>query len=345
MNKKLILSVLVTILLTQSGVAQLTNQSVSKAGTSAATFLQIPVGARAVGMGGAFVSVADDITSLYWNPAGSARLQYREVMFSHIDWIADIRFDFAAVAVPIPRLGTLGISFSSMSMDDMLVRTVERPDGTGELFSSGSIAIGIHYARSLTDKFSIGATAKYISERIWDMRASGFAIDFGALFTTDFLNGMRIGASMTNFGSDMQMSGRNTRMHGRIDDRKQGSTDRVPMHIEMNSWPLPLGFQFGVANDFIKTEMHILTVSVDAHYPSNNYQSMNIGGEYGFNNIIFFRAGYQSLFLQDAEGGLTFGAGFHYDLFGGNVRTKVDYGYRDFSRLKEIHILSVAILF
>ncbi len=345
MKKIIVLLCAALILLVQSGLAQFTGQSVSKAGTSAAAFLQIPIGARAVGMGGAFVAIADDITSLYWNPAGSARLQYREVIFSHIDWIADIRFDYAAVAVPVPRFGTLGISFSSMSMDDMMVRTVERPEGTGEMFSSGSIAIGVHYSRNLTDRFSIGATAKYVSERIWDMRAAGFAIDFGALFTTDFLNGMRIGAAMTNFGTDMQMSGRNTRMHGRIDERKQGTTDRVPLNIEMNKWPMPLSFQFGLANDFVRTEMHLLTVSMDAHYPSNNFQSMNVGGEYGFNDLLFFRAGYQSLFLQDAEGGLTFGAGVHADLFGGNVRAKVDYGYRDFSRLKEIHVLSVAILF
>ncbi len=325
--------------------AQPTGRNVSKSGTTAATFLQIPVGARGIGMGGAFVGTADDITSLYWNPAGSARLQNREVMFSHIDWIADANFDYGAVGIPLADIGTIGLSFTSVTMDEMLVRTVERPEGTGELFSAGSIAIGIHYARNLTDRFSIGFTGKYIHEHIWDMSAQGFALDFGTLFTTDFLNGMRIGAVITNFGTDMQLSGRNTLQYGRIDDRKQGSNERIPFHIEMEKWPLPLNFQFGVATDFIKNDVHLLTIAIDALHPSNNFQSINVGGEYGFQNLIFLRGGFHSLFLQDNEGGLTLGLGLLADLFGGNVKSRVDYAYRDFGRLREVHVFNVSVLF
>ncbi len=342
--RKIVYFLFLSVLIMSQINAQPTGRNVSKAGTSAATFLQIPVGARAIGMGGAFVAIADDITSFYWNPAGSSRLDKREVTFNHIDWIADITYDYAAVAVPLPQFGTLGLSFTSMNMDDMMVRTVENPDGTGEMFSSGSIAIGVHYSRNLTDRFSIGFSAKYISERIWDMTAQGFAVDFGTLFITDFLNGMRIGAALTNFGTELQMSGRNTRTHGRIDDRKEGSADRVPFHIEMDSWPMPLGFQFGIATDAFRTEQHVLTVAVDALHPSNNFQSVNTGLEYGFNQTIFFRGGYQSLFLPESEGGLTMGAGLQANMFG-DIISKIDYSYRDFGRLRAIHVFNVSVLF
>ena len=117
---------------------------VSKVGTTAAPFLEIPVGARAIGMGGAFVGTSDDVTALYWNPAGVARLNRSEAMFAHAEWIADMKFDYAGVALSLEEFGWIGLSFTSLSMGDMLVRTVDQPEGTGEVFDAGSFAAGIH---------------------------------------------------------------------------------------------------------------------------------------------------------------------------------------------------------
>ncbi len=320
-------------------------QSVSKAGTTSAVFLEIPAGARAIAMGGAFVATANDVSSLYWNVAGIARLYRNEALFSHNAWLADTRFDFAALAVPLESFGTLGLSFTSLSMDDMIVRTVERPEGTGELFSAGSFAVGVHYARNLSEQFSIGFTAKYISESIWNMRAQAFAIDVGTLFTTHFLNGMRIGAQISNFGTDMKLSGRDTRTFHPIDPNKLGSNDRIPQNIEMDSWHLPLNFQFGVALDAINSDDHLLTLALDALHPTANYESMNVGFEYGFRNTFFVRAGFRSLFLQDREGGLSAGAGVLTSLFGEQIKGRVDYAFQDFGRLKSVHVLAVSVLF
>src|SRR2546426_9881997 len=99
---------------------------VSKTSTNAAVFLEIPVGATAIGMGGAFVSIANDATSLYWNPAGSALLTQNQFVAVHTGWIAQTRFDFGGVVVPLGGFGTLGVSFTSLSMDDMKIRTMEQ---------------------------------------------------------------------------------------------------------------------------------------------------------------------------------------------------------------------------
>jgi hypothetical protein len=322
-----------------------TGGDVSKVGTSAAPFLEIPVGARAIGMAGAFVGTSDDVTALYWNPAGIARLNQSEALFTHTEWIADMQFDYAGLALSLEGFGWLGLSFTSLSMGDMLVRTVDQPEGTGELFDAGSFAMGVHYARSLSDKFSIGFTAKYVSERIWNMQAHAFAVDVGTLFVTNFLNGMRIGATVSNFGTDMRLEGRDTRTFHPIDPTNTGGNDRIPQNIELDSWHLPLNFQFGVAVDVIKTEDHQLTVAIDALHPTDNNESMNVGAEYGFQRIFFVRGGYQSLFLTDAEGGLSLGTGILAPLFGATTKARVDYAYTDLGRLQAVHVFAVSVLF
>ena len=85
-------------------------QKVTKVGTTAAKFLSIPVGARALGMGGAFVGVANDASAMYWNPAGMARATQAEVQLNHAAWLADIDFNWGGVLLPVGDFGTVGVS-------------------------------------------------------------------------------------------------------------------------------------------------------------------------------------------------------------------------------------------
>jgi len=219
---------------------------VSKTGTAAATFLEIPVGAAGIGMGGAFVSIANDATALYWNPSGCASLQQSEFLAVHTNWIVDTKFDFGAFVLPLGDFGALGVSVTSLSMADMKVRTVDLPEGTVEFFSAAYLAAGLSYSRRLTDRFSIGFTGKYIQESIWHETANAFALDAGTTFRTDLFGGMMIGAAISNFGTAMKLSGRDTRQFIRVDPTVTGSTDRIPVNIEIDSWELPLSIQFSV---------------------------------------------------------------------------------------------------
>ena len=318
---------------------------VSKTATNAAVFLEIPVGAGAIGMGSAFVSVANDATSLYWNPAGSASLTQNQFVAVHTGWIAGTRFDFGGFVLPLGTFGTLGLSFTSLSMDDMKVRTVELPEGTGEFFSAGDMAAGISYARKLTDRFSIGFTGKYIRQSIWHESAEAFALDAGTTFKTDLFGGMTIGATLSNFGTNMQLAGRDTRTFIRVDPTKQGSNDKIPTDIELESWSLPLLFQFGVSTDVLKSETARWTVAADALHPSDDYESMNVGTEFAWQEYLFIRGGYQSLFLADHEGGLSLGVGVASSSLIGSIAIKFDYAYRDMGRLESVHTFSVAAQF
>ncbi len=345
MKKTLVGMLFAGLLLPAAGAGQGTN-NVSKTGTAAATFLEIPVGAPAVAMGGAFVSLTNDATSLYWNVAGIALMTQNQVIASHTNWIAETRFDYAALVLPLGGFGTLGFSITSLSMDDMKVRTVEKPEGTGEFFGANDIAVSVSYARQLNERFQIGFSAKYIQQTIWHENANAFAVDIGTLFRTDLIGGLTIGASLSNFGTSMKLAGRDTREFGRINPTILGSNEQVPSNLELESWDLPLLFQIGMSTCPIKSDEYRWTIAVDALHPSDNYESLNVGTELAFRDILFLRGGYQSLFLQAHEGGLTLGMGLSSSMFfSQDTRVMFDYAYCDMGRLEAVHVFSLGVRF
>lgn len=345
---------IVVLILTVIWMPQL--HAVSKVGTTAAPFLKIGVGSRAIGMGGAFVAVANDVSALYWNPAGIARLGRNEAIMLHTEWLADISFDYAGVSVDMGNLGAIGFALTSVTMAEMKVRTELQPEGTGEWFDAGDICGSLSYARSLTDRFAIGMNFKYIRQTIWHMASSGFAWDVGTVFTTQF-NGMRLGMSITNFGPNMRMEGRDTKEYIDINPSANGSNDQIPANRQLESWALPITFRVGIAFEPIQTANNRLTVAVDAIHPNDNSESVNLGFEYGFHNWVFLRMGWQALFLPDderggfmssTEGGDVYpsniGLGFTYS-FSRVLKLKVDYAYADFGRLDNAQRFSLGIEF
>jgi len=335
------LIILLTILLPFQSQAQ----EVTKVGTTAAKVLSIPVGSRTLGMGGAFVAVANDASAMYWNPAGLSKLYQYEVLLAHSEWLADISFDYIGVVLPLGRLGTFGLNFTSMSMGEMDVTSEEDPEGAmGETFSAGSIVFGACYSRGLTDRFSIGANIKYISESIWNCSASGLAIDIGTLFTTP-LKGLRLGASISNFGQKMQISGDDLLVQKDIDERISGNVESVNAYLATEKFDLPLHLQIGIAFEAINTEMNRLTLAVDGIHPNDNTESVNVGLEWAtLRELITFRAGYKSLFLKDSEEKLTVGGGFNYGKLA-NFKLSVDYAFQQFTHLNDIHNFSLSLKF
>lgn len=312
-----------------------------KTGTTVAPLLKMGVGPRAVAMGGAFTATSNDITAAYWNPGGLSEIGGSEAFFNHANWFADINIDYAAFASTIADFGTVGAFVSVLSTEKMMVRTEDKPEGTGEMFKYGSMVIGLSYAKSLTDQFSIGFNAKYITEDIWHMNATGFALDIGTLYKMNILNEVRIAASISNFGTKMRLEGRD------ILDMKQvgtGAGNLIRSNIEMESFDLPLLFRFGLANDIIKSESSRLTLAVDAIHPNDHTEYINTGMEYSWNEMVSLRAGYNSLFEQNTEKGLTLGVGFNYRALDA-LNIRFDYAYEDMHRLTEVHYFGIGVKF
>ena len=342
MKKKACLIYIILISIISTSANSQTNRDVTKVGTTAASFLEIGIGSRAVGMGEAFTAIANDAAAIYWNPSVIAQLQQNEAILLHTDWLADINFEFAALSLSLGTAGVLGLSITSMNMGDMPVRTIDEPDGTGERYSVADWAVGITYAKNITDRFSLGATVKYIHQQIWHMNAAAVAFDVGTLFTTDF-NNMKIGMAISNFGNKMQLRGKDAQYYYDIDEDKYGNNDKIPCHLDTDKWALPLIFRVGVAMDILHSDVNRITIAVDALHPNNNTESVNLGMEYSFNEFFFSRCGYNSMFEQDGEGGATFGGGIYTRLGATNI--KFDYSYSDHGRLLNAQRFCVGLVF
>lgn len=332
---------IVSVLLSVPLHAQIA-RSTSRVGTTAAQFLKIGAGARALGLGGAFVAVEGDINSVYWNPAGIARIANNgSATFNHADWLAGMNYDFVAAALHVGDLGTLALNVVSFGVPEDIVRTLQNEQGDGRRFDASSVAFGLSYARNLTDRFSMGVTVKYINERIWNEKASGFALDVGTLFITPF-NDLKIGASMSNFGSKMQLSGRDLLFNFDPQPTVDGGTENIPSQYRIGEYDIPLTFRVGVAMDVIQYEGIKATAVLDATHPNDNTEYIGTGVEVGYRNTIYARVGYKSLFLRDSEQKLTWGVGFQYE-FSATAALAIDYGFADYGRLQNVQFLSVAI--
>ena len=316
--------------------------SISKSGTTAASFLEIGVGPRAIAMGGAFVGVADDASAAYWNVAGLGRMSKGQVLAMHADWFVDTDFDYVAAALPV-GIGTVAVHFTSFSIGDEPVRTVDQPEGTGAFFDGGSMSMGAAFSWNLTDRFTIGFNGKFIRETISSSSATAMAVDFGTLFITP-LNGMRLGATIVNFGPKMKIAGRDPAIVYDPDPTRAGNNERVPAQLETDNFDLPLNFRVGVAMEAFQTASNRLTVALDANNPNNNTASLNVGGEYAFAERLFLRAGYNTLFERDSETDLSLGAGIRQPFTSG-VEFRFDYAYTTYGVLGTIHRIGASIGF
>ncbi len=340
---KIIITSILFLLLSSSLFSQGFLTSVSKRGTTAAPFLSIGQGARATAMGSAFVAVTDDPTALYWNPAGITKVEGFGFVVDHTKWFADLNYNFMAMTYNIGDFGTVGMSLIMSDYGEMDVTTVEQPEGTGETFSVSDAAFSVAWAIQLTDNFAIGFNPKFIYQNIWKMSANAIALDMGVQYVTPF-DGIVLGMSISNFGSKMKMTGTSALVLYDPDPGSSGNNGSIPAELQTDEWDLPLNFRVGLAYQPLKIEDNTITVSVDAMHFSDNFESVNLGAEYVFNDFVFIRGGFKSLFLDDSEESFSLGFGLKQRLLG-NVAISVDYAYQDFGRLNNIQKFNIGINF
>ena len=297
-----------------------------RTGSAAAEFLSIPVGARAAGMGGAFGATATDGTALYWNPAGLANIGAPTLTAEYAPWLAGLDFSFVSVSLPT-SYGTFTAGVTTLLTPEMEVTTVSDNNasqlGTGETFDAGSYAVALGYGRALTDRFAVGGSVKVIREQIADYGATGVAFDVGTLFTTPF-NGLRLGASILNYGTKMRMDG----PLYTVDPvpGQAGNNNAIRVEGQTDAFDLPLTMRVGLATEVYQTADTRVTLAVDALTPSSADQHLNVGAEVGLlGGLVAFRGGYQELFLTDSPRSFTLGGGLNYTFSGVSFQGDVAY--------------------
>lgn len=322
--------------------ADVTAQSVSKTGTTAGQFLKIPVGARSSAMGGAVVANVNDASAMYWNPAGLADLTRNELMVEYADWFLDIRHNYVGVAIPTRR-GVAGINVTALTMGSFEETTYDQPDGTGRNFDAYMLSLGGSYATYLFPKFRVGGTAKFVHERIFDTSASAIAIDIGTLYELPFY-GIKFGVSVTNVGSKMQLDGDGLLVPVDIDEGNKGNFISDAKLIT-DAFDLPLTLRVGFAWDAYKSDQLRATIAVDGNSPSDNVQSLSIGGELAFlNELIVVRGGVPYLGLRDRIQLYTLGMGINYG-FNSNLNLRFGYAFEAYEYLNSVNRVTLQILF
>jgi len=292
----------------------------SRVAQSGMTFLNIDIGARPSAMGGSFVCMDNDANSLFWNPAGIAKINEVNIIFNETSWLAGMNQYSAGCTFEVGRYGVAGLSFLLMDNPEIHVTTIR---SAGEMwFDEGfqdminQYAIGFAFARQMTTLFAIGGQIKWIHEDFgsfdyedrvtgeevtdWQAKTNAIAFDFGTQYYAGFKD-LRLALSIRNFAPRMR--------------------------YQLEYFELPLVFQFGMALNlfsviFPEQNFHTLNVSVDALHPRDYSERISIGGEYWFLDLVAIRGGYK--FNHDLEG---FSAGIGVRKRLSSINAHFDYSY------------------
>lgn len=316
-------------------------QSISKVGTTAGQFLKMPVGARNSAMGGAVVANVYDVSSMYWNPAGLADVKKNEFMVEYGDWFLDVNHNFIGVAIPT-RKGVAGLHINSLTMGEFEETTYDQPEGTGRTFNAYMLAVGGSYAAYLFPKFRVGGTVKFIQENIYNTSASAIGFDLGTLYELPFY-GIRFGVSVTNVGSKMALDGDGLIVPVDVDKNNSGNRP-ADAKLYTDKYDIPLTLKVGFSWDAVNSKQLRATISVDGNNPSDNFQSVSIGGEVALlDDMFFIRAGAPYLGLKDRTQNINAGVGFNYSY--SNIGIKFSYAYESYDYFQQVNRISLQVLF
>jgi opacity protein-like surface antigen len=322
MKRYLILLLLVILCVTE-------NFSGDKArkGTSGADQLLVPVGARSIASGEAFLATVKGLEAIYYNPAGLAHQSGSEAMFSYMSYIADINVSYFALGTNLGDLGSLGFSVKTFDIGNIPVTTFESPDGDGSTYSPSFITAGLTYSKIITDRVSIGINTKIISESFMNVSATGFALDFGAQYK--FNSNLSLGATIKNIGTNMTYDGSDLQVRTTL-PLSQPGTSNAAYSVVAESFQIPSFFELSLNYLVGIDEQNMLGIA--STFRNNNAleDQMKLGLEYGFQNTFFVRGGYD-LMLENMDNniyGLTLGAGVDYKM-SDNLSLQFDYAFRD----------------
>ncbi|MDZ7339505.1 MAG: PorV/PorQ family protein [candidate division KSB1 bacterium] len=311
-----------TLVLWVVGCVAATAQEFEKIGTTGFTFLEVPVSARVLALGEAGSALSDaGAEGIYCNPSAVAWQDARwELHLAHTSWYVGTTLQGVAVTWGQGKFGTIGFHVRHFDFGKMERTTNPTADQAGSYislgtYSAGAYAVGLTYARALTDKFSFGGTIKYVRETIDVYSADNVVADLGFLYHTGF-HTLRIGASLHNFG---------------LDSKYAEEKFKMPQMLRM-----------GLAVDVLASSArdNYLALMAEAAHPNDASERLHVGLEGGLGGVGVVRAGYK---FGYADEGLCLGGGVRQKMYG--MRLALDVAWMEHASLNTALLYSVAVEF
>lgn len=316
-------------------------ESPARDGTTGAEHLLLPVTARSAALSSAYVgglSTLSGLEGLQANPAALTVNSGTNVMFSRMEYVADIGVNYVGLA---QRAGSNHFALTVTSWDFGDIQRTAESDPTPDQFETYDapiIMVGASYARQLTDRISAGLTGKFANETIDNMESSYVAFDAGMNYVVGE-SGLRFGVSLKNFGPQMAFGGTGLEVDVPLDDNTSG----VAGNIDAASQELPSLLNFGISytRDFAQG----LSASVLGNFRSNSSSADQYSGalEIGYQNIVFVRGGFEIRDNMDLSfyEGWNVGGGVNYDL--GGLRISADYAYRPVQYFSGVNLFTASV--
>ncbi len=302
----------------------------SPVGTATGQFLDINMQTRNMAMGNAATSLVGGAGAVLINPAGLVDFKDNsrfDTYVSYLKWPADISLGSLGAAYKLNAASAVSISAVYVNYGDELRTTPDLPFGD-DYFSMSSYSIGLSYSRYLTNKFSIGATIKNVSESFDGSGYSQIAYDMGTMYRTGYKN-IRIAMSILHFSKEATFSGKFLNYSDAV---KYATNDSSAFE----SWPLPMTFRTGISMDVYDTKDMTVTAALDMIHSNNANELYGAGVELNYMKNFFLRSGFQ--FGTDIYG-LTFGGGVSLSKF------SIDYAFNTMDYFGGRHRFSLCFNF
>lgn len=316
---------------------------ISRKGTTGGEQLLIPVGARSIATGGAFLSNTTGVEAIYYNPAGLSGSDYSEVTFSFMDYIADIKHTYFAASYNAGSIGSFAIALKNLSFGDIPVTTIENPDPSFAVYSPRYYTLSLTYSKNITDRVRAGVNIKYINEEIMSTGAQGLAFDFGVQYK--FKGNLWIGVSLKNIGGNMKYSGTDLQVKTGVPKGTQTSIAVGSYEPVSEPFQLPSMFEVSLAYKLDLSEQNSLMLGTSFRNNSSREDLLSLGTELQVFDILFLRLGYENETQSEgnSEFGMTYGGGIAYSV-GGSV-IEIDYAYRTFKSFKGNQVVGIKFRF
>jgi len=284
-------------------------------------FLSIGVGSRALGMGGAFTALSDDISAAYWNPAGLSSIVHPGLILMHASNFSGIvNYDYAGFGMPLSDHNTFAISIIRLGIDDIPITDIPDPERNPDYdnrpfvvsyINNSEYALFFSYAKQKGERFSYGGNVKLLQKGVGDFSAFGLGFDIGFMYNPD--NALRLGMNITDVTSTLV-----------VWNTDAGTKELALPTVKLGA-ALDLEFPIG----------RILpALAVDTRFEGREYAADASVGEISFN----FRMGFEYTYHDrialragvDDIGQPTVGTGFFWQRF------NFDYSFGSFNNIEQL---------